>query len=281
MSGAAGQALHAPQAARGATVARRMRRRAPPAWRTLLIGLLVPAALLAFWAAAGALDRLPALILPAPGAVLLALRDIIRSGDLGSALAISLLRLAEGFAAGALAGLAVGAAIGLSRLGETLIRPTLMGFVQIPVLAWVPLLMIPFGIGETLKCISIGIAAFAPVAMNSFKGLRQVDPKLMEVGTLYRFSPWQRLRHILLPGALPSIFTGLRLGLTQAWQSLVVVELVASTNGIGYLAVMARQMFQLDQMLAVMLVIGVCGFALDRSLRIAEARLGRRFGKAA
>jgi sulfonate transport system permease protein len=213
--------------------------------------------------------------------VLIALRDIIQSGDLGSALAISFLRLAEGFGLGALAGLAVGATMGLSRLGERIIRPTLMGFVQIPVLAWVPLLMIPFGIGETLKCISIGIAAFAPVAMNSFKGLRQVDPKLMEVGTLYRFSAAQRLRHILLPGALPSIFTGLRLGLTQAWQSLVVVELVASTNGIGYLAVMARQMFQLDQMLAVMLVIGVCGFALDKSLRSAEARLGRRFGRAA
>jgi sulfonate transport system permease protein len=281
MSGAAGHAIHAPRATSGGIVPRRAPRFVQPAWRNLLVGLLVPCALLTVWAAAGALDRLPALILPAPGAVLIALRDIIQSGDLGSALAISFLRLAEGFGLGALAGLAVGATMGLSRLGERIIRPTLMGFVQIPVLAWVPLLMIPFGIGETLKCISIGIAAFAPVAMNSFKGLRQVDPKLMEVGTLYRFSAAQRLRHILLPGALPSIFTGLRLGLTQAWQSLVVVELVASTNGIGYLAVMARQMFQLDQMLAVMLVIGVCGFALDKSLRSAEARLGRRFGRAA
>jgi sulfonate transport system permease protein len=141
--------------------------------------------------------------------------------------------------------------------------------------------MIPFGIGETLKAVAIGIAAFTPVAMNSFKGLRQVDPKLVEVGLLYRFTPAQRLRHILLPGALPTIFTGLRLGLTQAWQSLVVVELVASTNGIGYLAVMARQMFQLDQMLAVMLVIGICGFALDKSLHAAQTRLGHRFGAGA
>ena len=205
----------------------------------------------------------------------------MQSGDLGSALGISLRRLAGGFAVGAVFGLAAGATMGLSRLGEHIIRPTFMGFVQVPILAWIPVLMIPLGIGEMLKFIAIGIAAFAPVALNSFKGFRQVDPKLLEVGTLYRFTPLQRLRHILLPGALPAISTGLRLGLTQAWQSLVVVELVASTNGIGYLAVMARQMFQLDQMLAVMLVIGLCGFALDKTLRSAEARLGRRFGKAA
>jgi sulfonate transport system permease protein len=232
--------------------------------------------LLAIWAGAGALGRLPALMLPPPGDVFTALLDLAQSGDLGRALAVSLRRLAEGCALGAASGLIVGTAMGLSRLMERLIRPTLTAFVQVPVLAWIPLLMIPFGIGEVLKCIAIGVAAFAPVALNSFKGFRQVEPKLVEVGTLYRFTPAQRLRHILLPGALPTIFTGLRLGLTQAWQSLV-----ASTNGIGYLSVMARQMFQLDQLLATMVVIGVCGFALDKSLRAAEGYFGRRYGMAA
>ncbi len=280
MSAWAGQTALAPQAAR-ARVNPRPRRVLAPVWRAVLLGLVVPGALLFVWAVAGALDRLPTLMLPPPVAVLIALRDLVQSGDLGRALGISLRRLAEGFAVGAAFGLLAGATMGLSRLGERIIRPTLMGFVQVPILAWIPLLMIPFGIGETLKFIAIGIAAFAPVALNSFKGLRQVDPKLVEVGTLYRFTPVQRLFHILLPGALPTVSAGLRLGLTQAWQSLVVVELVASTNGIGYLAVMARQMFQLDQMLAVMLVIGLCGFTLDKILRSAEARLGRRFGKVA
>ena len=281
MTAWAGPTALSPQVALARLGARPTRRLVPPAWRALLIGLIVPGAIVFVWALAGALDRLPALMLPPPATVLIALRDLVQSGDLASALAISLRRLAQGFVSGAAFGLLAGATMGLSRLGERIIRPMFMGFVQVPILAWIPLLMIPFGIGETLKTIAIGIAAFAPVALNSFKGLRQVDAKLVEVGTLYRFTPFQRLRHILLPGALPAISTGLRLGLTQAWQSLVVVELVASTNGIGYLAVMARQMFQLDQMLAVMLVIGLCGFALDKTLRSAEARLGRRFGKAA
>jgi sulfonate transport system permease protein len=280
MSAAAGEAALAPHAARGGIGTERLRRFIEPGLPVAPWGLAVPSMLLAIWAAAGALDQLPALMLPPPGEVFTALRDLAQSGDLGRALTISLRRLAEGFALGAASGLLIGTAMGLSRLGERLIRPTLMAFVQVPVLAWIPLLMIPFGIGETLKCIAIGVAAFAPVAMNSFKGFRQVEPKLIEVGTLYRFTPVQRLRHILLPGAMPTIFTGLRLGLTQAWQSLVVVELVASTNGIGYLSVMARQMFQLDQLLATMLVIGICGFALDKSLRTAEARVGRRYGTA-
>ena len=281
MNAWAGQTALAPHASVARIGARPTRRFLAPVWGPVLVGLVVPGAILLVWAVAGALDRLPTLMLPPPATVLTALRDLVQSGDLGSALGISLRRLAGGFAVGAVFGLAAGATMGLSRLGERIIRPTFMGFVQVPILAWIPLLMIPLGIGEMLKFIAIGIAAFAPVALNSFKGFRQVDPKLLEVGTLYRFTPLQRLRHILLPGALPAISTGLRLGLTQAWQSLVVVELVASTNGIGYLAVMARQMFQLDQMLAVMLVIGLCGFALDKTLRSAEARLGRRFGKAA
>ena len=187
----------------------------------------------------------------------------------------------SGFAAGAVAGLAIGALTGLSRTAEAALRPTLSAFMQVPVLAWIPLLMIPFGIGETLKIGAIGIAAFTPVLVHTAKGFRQVSPALAEVGTLYRFSWAQRLRHILLPGAMPAIFTGLRLGLTQAWQSLVVVELVASTDGIGYLCVMARQMFQLDQMLATMAVIGVVGFSLDRALRSAEWHLAARFGAVA
>jgi sulfonate transport system permease protein len=201
-----------------------------------------------------------------------------RSGDLAANLGISLQRVLLGFAAGASAGLVTGALMGLSRTIEALMRPSLTAFVQVPVLAWIPLLMIPFGIGETLKLAAIGIAAFAPVLVNTAKGFRQVPQCLIEIGTIYRFGWWQRVLHILLPGALPSVFTGVRLGLTQAWQSLVVVELVASTEGIGYMAVMARQMFQLDVMLATMVVIGIVGFTLDRSLRGAETLLGRRYG---
>jgi sulfonate transport system permease protein len=245
------------------------------------VALLVPAMLLILWQGVTTLAWLPPLVLPAPGSVIAALRDMAVSGDLAANLGISLERFALGFTFGAVVGLLTGGLMGLSRTAAALLRPTITGFVQVPVLAWIPLLMIPFGIGETLKLVAIGMAAFTPVVMNTAKGFRQVPQNLLEIGTMYRLSWMQRSIHILLPGALLVVFTGLRLGLTQAWHSLVVVELVASTEGIGYMAVMARQMFQLDLVLATMLVIGVVGFALDRSLRSAEGALARRYGAVA
>jgi len=248
---------------------------------SLPLALALPLLLVAAWQAVTSQGWVAPLILPAPGNVFAALRDMAADGDLSTNLGISLGRVAAGFAVGAAIGLAIGALTGLSRTAEVLLRPSLMLFVQIPVLAWIPLLMIPFGIGEGLKIIAIGMASFAPVVLHTAKGFKNLSPALLEVGTVLRLTPAQRLVYILLPGALPSVFTGLRLGLTQAWQSLVVVELIAATEGIGYMAVMARQMFQLDVMLATMLVIGVVGFALDRSLRTAETLLGARFGGAA
>jgi sulfonate transport system permease protein len=245
------------------------------------VALLVPALVLMAWQAITALGFLPPLVLPTPDSVVAALRDMATSGDLAANLGISLQRAVLGFAAGAAAGLLTGATIGLSRTVEALLRPSLTAFVQVPVLAWIPLLMIPFGIGETLKLVAIGMAAFTPVVLNTAKGFRQVPQGLVEIGTVYRLTAVQRIVHILLPGALPVVFTGLRLGLTSAWHSLVVVELVASTEGIGYMAVMARQMFQLDVMLATMVVIGIVGFTLDRSLRGAEVALARRYGAVA
>jgi len=245
------------------------------------LALIVPASGLAIWRIATQQAWVTPLMLPAPDAVAAALRDLARSGDLTSNLGLSLRRVVLGFGFGAAIGLAAGGAMGLSRTAEAMLRPLLLSFVQVPVLAWIPLLMIPLGIGETLKLAAIGISAFTPVFLNTAKGFRNVAPALIEVGTLYKFNWPQRVRHILLPGALPTLFTGLRLGLTQAWQALIVVELVASTDGIGYVTVIARQMFQFDQMLAAMLVIGVVGFCLDRSLRFAEARLVHRFGGAA
>ena len=247
----------------------------PPA---MALPLALPLGLLAAWWVASAHGWIAELILPAPAAVWGALRELLHGGDVAASLAISLTRVAAGFAIGAACGLAVGALTGLSPAAAALLRPTLLAFVQVPVLAWIPLLMIPFGIGEALKLAAISIAAFTPVLVHTAKGFAQVPASLVEVGTLYRFGWGLRVRQILLPGALPAIFTGLRLGLTQAWQSLVVVELVASTDGIGYQCVMARQMFQLDQMLAIMVVIGVVGFALDRALRGVEGVVGRRYG---
>jgi sulfonate transport system permease protein len=248
--------------------------------RILPLALVVPILAITVWHFVSAAGLVPPLVLPAPAEVAQALREMIADGTIGGNLAISLRRGAAGFLLGGACGFSLGAVMGLFPVAARALRPTLFAVLHVPILAWIPLLMIPFGIGETLKYVVIGIAAFTPTLVHTVKSLNQVPSTLIEVGRIYRLSWHQRLRHILLPAALPGLFTGFRLGMTQAWQSLVVVELVASTSGIGYVCVMARQVFRLDQMFAVMVVIGVVGYTLDRALRATEARLARQWGAA-
>lgn len=250
-------------------------------WRQLgraAAGFAVPAALLGAWQAARALDLVAEQVLPAPALVWQTLVEVAASGELWDNLSISLARGAVGFVIGAMLGLGLGAAMGLSGRAERMFRPTLILVAIIPVVGWLPLLMLLLGIGEALKITIIAKAAFTPVVLATMNGFRQVPPAYVEVGRVYRFSRWQVLRRIMLPASLLPVFTGLRNGLTTAWVTLVVVEMLASTEGIGYLMVWGRQLFQLDLMLAMMAVIGAIGYVMDRLLVAGEARLQRRFG---
>jgi sulfonate transport system permease protein len=151
----------------------------------------------------------------------------------------------------------------------------------VPPVAWIPFLMVLFGIGEALKLVIIAKAVTVPVTINTELAVRGIPAGWRELGRLYRLSPWLTLRRILFPATILPVFTGLRLGLIQSWQMLIVVELLASSNGIGFQLTMARQLFRLDTMLALMVVVGVIGFLLDRVLALAERQIGRRFGGAA
>ncbi|HYQ38651.1 MAG TPA: ABC transporter permease subunit, partial [Pseudomonas sp.] len=144
-----------------------------------------------------------------------------------------------------------------------------------PVLGWIPLLMMLVGIDETLKYLVIAKAVLVPMTINTFAGLRNIPQSYLEVARVYRFNLAQRLRRVILPAALPSIFTGVRFALTKGWIALVTVELLASSEGIGYLMVDGRQMFQLDLVIVAMLVIGLVGLLLDKGLALIETRLQR------
>jgi sulfonate transport system permease protein len=142
-------------------------------------------------------------------------------------------------------------------------------------LGWIPLLMLLVGIDETLKVLVIAKAALVPVTLNTRAGIRAVPPAYLEVARAFRFNRRQLLRKVVLPAAVPPIFAGVRYGLTQAWLALVAVELLASSEGLGYLLVWGRQMFWLDTVIVAMLVIGAVGFIMDRALRAVETRLQR------
>jgi len=246
-----------------------------------LLAWVVPALLLVAWWSVTQVHLVPEQILPAPAIVVRAFSALIASGDLQSNLLISLNRVGYGFGAGALAGLGFGAAMGFSDGFARLVRPTFLIIAQVPVLAWLPFLMLLLGIGEALKIVLVAKSVFVPVTLSTTAGIRSVPARWLELARVLRFSRWKTLCRVILPAALPQLFGGLRYGLTHAWMALVVVELLASYEGIGYLMIYSRQLFQLDVMVAIMLVIGAVGLLFDRVLALGEAWLARRYGGAA
>jgi sulfonate transport system permease protein len=252
----------------------KLRRAAP------LLGLVVPLALLGTWYVATTAHWVPEQILPAPVTVLEAFAALIRSGDLQNNLAVSLSRVAYGFGAGTLAGLLFGAGMGFSDPFARLVRPTFLIIAQIPILAWLPFFMLLLGIGEALKVVLVAKAVFTPITLATSTCIRGVPQSYLELARILQLTKWRTLTRIVLPAALPQLFSGFRYGLTHAWLALVAVELLASYEGIGYLMVYSRQLFQLDVMVAIMLVIGAVGLAFDRLLALGEAWLTRRYGGA-
>lgn len=251
----------------------------PSAWRARLTanGLpwLLPLALLGLWYLGVERGWLSEQVLPPPAYVYETLSELISTGDLWVNAAASLQRVVVGFALGAGIGVTLGLAMGLSKTVEDYLLPTFNALVQIPVLGWLPFALLVFGIGEPLKYVLIAKAAMVPITLCTLQAFHQAPKGLLEVGRAYGFSRWQSVVGIVLPAAIPTFFTGLRLGFTKAWLSLVVVELVASSEGLGYLIVYGRQLFQLDLVMAAVVVVGAIGLVIDRGFDYVERRLNR------
>ncbi|WP_245468114.1 ABC transporter permease [Mesorhizobium sp. M1D.F.Ca.ET.043.01.1.1] len=246
-----------------------------PAAGILVLGLVVPLGLLTAWTVAALLGQLPEQILPPPWVVFDTLLDGIQDGSLLSSTVTSLERVAEGFAAGALAGLVFGTAVGLSKTLRDFVDPLFLALSQVPTLGWMPIIILIVGIDEGLKILVIGWSAFIPVVLNTCQGVRDVPEAYVELGRVLSFSRWSKLTMIVLPSAVPSIFTGLREGLANGWQTLVAVELIASFEGLGYLMAYGRQLFQLELVLSAMIVVGLIGLVIHGLLTLAENHLQR------
>ena len=243
--------------------------------RDQLLAWPVPLAVLLLWWIAARFEWIAPQVLPSPEAVALTLRDSLVSGELWAHLQISLLRVLAGFGAGLVGGLLLGVAMGLSPTFKDCVYPLFKAFSQVPVLGWLPLLMLLVGIDEALKIILIGKAALVPIALNTYKGIQSVPTRFIEVARVLRFTRWQMLGRVVFPAAAAPIWNGVRYGLTHAWLTLVVVELLASSEGLGFMIVYGRQLFQLDVVLAAVVVVGAVGYALDKLLALVEVRLLR------
>lgn len=226
-------------------------------------GLLFPLVILGFWWIGSALELWNVFLLPSPASVGRTAVTLIRNGDLPRHIGASSLRVFWGFALSCLTALPLGVLLGLRpRLGR-FVNGTLEFLRHIPPLALLPLLLLWFGIGEASKTAIIVLAAFFPVLLNTVDGIRRCDENLIEVGISLGLSEGERLRRIRLPWALPSILTGLRLGLGYSWRALIGAELIAASSGLGYLIHDAQGLSRSDIIVVAIVTMGFLGALVD------------------
>lgn len=233
--------------------------------------MIVPLLLLTVWQVLSGTGLLLEVVLPSPWKVLLGLKTIILDGTLGIDLRDSGIRVLVGYFWGVLIGLSLGLASGLSKFVERLVGPVVDVLRQIPLYAWIPLIILWFGIGELSKYVVIAKSVFIPVFVNTLQGIRGVSKDYIEVSQVLEIRYFKLLSKVVLPSALPSIFTGLRLGAGFAWMAVVAAEMLGGLTGIGYGLLQAKDFLQSDKLIALMLVIGLVGFLVDRVLKLAES----------
>jgi sulfonate transport system permease protein len=235
--------------------------------------LIVPAALVLVWQLLANAGVLLEIVLPAPSKVVRALLRIIRDGSLALDFGTSAIRVVKGYLWGIVVGLLLGFSCGLSKFMERLIGPLVDTIRQIPMIAWIPLIIIWFGIGETSKTIIIAKSVAVPVFINTLQGIRGVPKEFIEVANVLELRYTKLLWKIILPSALPSIFAGLRLAAGFAWMAVVTAEMLGGLTGLGYGLLRARDFLESDILIALMVVIGIVGLVIDRLIRLLESRV--------
>jgi sulfonate transport system permease protein len=235
-------------------------------------GWLIPAALVALWQALSSFGALSDSVLPSPWAVAAAGWRLTLNGELPRNAEVSFLRALAGLVVGGGVGFALGLANGLSALSERLTDSTLQMARNIPHLALIPLVILWFGIEEEAKLFLVALGVFFPIYANTLHGVRSVDPQLIEMAKSYGMSRGDLFWRVILPGALPSIFVGLRYALGVMWLTLIVAETIAAQSGIGYMAMQAREFFAVDVVVLSILIYALLGKLADVVARALERR---------
>lgn len=242
--------------------------------KPIKFGLAIgPALLLVAWIVTSATGVLDPKTLSAPWTVVTTAWELIGDGRLQSNLWTSVQRALIGGVIGVVLGLVLALAAGLSRIGEALIDGPVQIKRSIPTLALMPLAILWFGIGEEMKVITIALGVFIPIYLHTHNGLRAIDSRYVELAETVQLSRWQFVRRVILPGALPGFFLGLRFAVTGSMLALVVVEQVNATAGIGYMMELARTYGQTEIILVGLVVYGVLGYSADLAVRLLQRRV--------
>ncbi|MDO4647721.1 MAG: ABC transporter permease [Eubacteriales bacterium] len=225
------------------------------------------------WVALDKTGNLNPVIMPSPGTVWKTIVSLISSGKLWTNLLISVERVLKGYALAGILGIVLGIFIGQSRHLERLTELLIQIIKPIPPIAWIPLVILWFGIGESGKVFLIFLGGFFTILINVIDGIRQTDEKLIEVSRSMETPFLKHMFMVVIPAASPNIFTGLRTGLSSCWMCVVAAELVSSSTGLGYLIMNARQFGRTDVVIVGMLTIGIIGKLMDSLLKVIEKKL--------
>lgn len=240
-----------------------------------LLPWIVPILLIIVWQVASKTGLLESRVLPAPSAVVNAFWTLLVSGELWQHVKVSAGRALLGLLVGGGLGLLLGLLNGSSKVASNLLDTTLQMIRNIPALALIPLVILWFGIDESAKLFLVAVGVFFPIYINTYHGIRSVDPQLIEMGKSYGLTRWQLYKDIILPGAMPSILVGLRFALGLVWVLLIVAETISAQSGIGYMTMNAREFLQTDIVLVGILLYALLGKLADVLAQLLERYLLR------
>jgi NitT/TauT family transport system permease protein len=243
--------------------------------RNLLLFAGLPVGLIAAWQFASQQGALPDYLLPSPLQVVAGLVEITRDGTLTTDLSASIFRSVTGFAIATAIAVPIGIAIGWFRSVRKSTYFTLLLLMPIPITAWISLAILWFGIGDKSAIFLVALGAAVPILVNTIHGVEWVDKLFIEAALTLGTGPRQILWRIVLPAAMPSILTGLRLGLRNSWAGLVVAEMIGARSGVGYLIWDSRLMMRSDLMIVGMLLVGILGSVSDQLMSLVSKSMLR------
>jgi ABC-type nitrate/sulfonate/bicarbonate transport system permease component len=237
------------------------------------VALAVPLSLLVLWELCSQLALMSPRYFPAPTTIGGVLADRFAAGDLGAHTLVTLTRLGAAFAIAAVPAVPLGLLMGIARPVRDAVEPYIAFIFPVPKITLLPFLLIVLGVGEPAFVLTGALSAFFQIVISTLAGVQTMDPRLLEVGRNYGAHGARLFVKVILPAALPAIFTGLRLGLGLALVALVAVEFIAAKSGLGHLVYRHWQMLSTPEMYAAFALVGTLGLVLTRGLRALQARL--------
>ncbi|MFT8782929.1 MAG: ABC transporter permease subunit [Acetobacter syzygii] len=232
-----------------------------------------PVVLVLGWQVACSAGLLSTRVVASPVQILVTGWALTRDGTLQTNLGVSLLRAGVGLMIACVVGITLALVAGLSRLGEEIVDAPLQILRTLPALALVPLFILWFGIGETPKIALVALGSGFPIYLNLYKGIRSIDPKLLEMTRTLGLSRVATIREVILPGALPDLLVGLRFAVGLSWLMLVVAEQINADSGIGHMMMDAEDFLRTDIILVGLVIYGLLGLISDQAVRLVEHRL--------